>query len=70
MNAETAQMKKSRGFKTSPEEATVKTEDQQAEDKTTETNLKNQLQAQTVNNLRVLENIEVKLTVELEIQRL
>ena len=52
--------------KTSPEEGAVKTEDQQAEVKTAEAKPKESVEPSSaaVNNLRVLENIEVKLTVE------
>ena len=67
MNAETAQNeKKVEDTKTDPEEATVKTEDQQAEVKTAEAKPKESVEPSSaaVNNLRVLENIEVKLTVE------
>jgi len=68
MNAETAENeKKVEDTKTNPEEGTVKTEGQQAEVKTAETKSKElaeQPSSGAVNNLRVLENIEVKLTVE------
>ena len=67
MNAETAQNeKKVEDPKTNPEEGQVKTEDQQTEDKKTETKPTEAVQPNSaaVNNLRVLENIEVKLTVE------
>ena len=67
MNAETAQNeKKVEDTKTNPEESTVKTEDQQAEVKTVEAKPKESVEPSSaaVNNLRVLENIEVKLTVE------
>ena len=67
MNAETAQNeKKVEDPKTNPEEGSVKTEDQQAEVKTAEAKPKESVEPNSaaVNNLRVLENIEVKLTVE------
>ena len=67
MNAETAQNeKKVEDPKTNPEEGQVKTEDQQTEDKKTETKPTEAVEPNSaaVNNLRVLENIEVKLTVE------
>lgn len=67
MNAETAQNeKKVEDPKTNPEEGQVKTEDQQTEDKKTETKPTETVDPNSaaVNNLRVLENIEVKLTVE------
>ena len=67
MNAETAQNeKKVEDPKTNPEEGQVKTEDPQTEDKKTETKPTEAVQPNSaaVNNLRVLENIEVKLTVE------
>ena len=67
MNAETAQNeKKVEDPKTSPEEGAVKNEDQQAEVKTAETKPKESVEPNSaaVNNLRVLENIEVRLTVE------
>ena len=68
MNAETAQNeKKVEDPKTNPEEGQVKTEDQQTEDKKTETKQPTEAvepSSAAVNNLRVLENIEVKLTVE------
>ena len=68
MNAETAQNeKKVEDPKTNPEEGQVKTEDQQTEDKKTETTKPTEAvepNSAAVNNLRVLENIEVKLTVE------
>ena len=67
MNAETAQNeKKVEDPKTNPEEGQVKTEDPQTEDKKTETKPTEAVEPNSaaVNNLRVLENIEVKLTVE------
>ena len=67
MNAETAQNeKKVEDPKTKPEEGSVKAEDQQAEVKTAEAKPKESVEPSSaaVNNLRVLENIEVKLTVE------
>jgi len=68
MNAETAQNeKKVEDPKTNPEEGSVKAEDQQAEVKTAEeAKPKESVEPSSaaVNNLRVLENIEVKLTVE------
>lgn len=67
MNAETAQNeKKVEDPKTNPEEGQVKTEGQQTEDKKTETKPTETVDPNSaaVNNLRVLENIEVKLTVE------
>ena len=69
MNAETVQNeKKVEDSKTSPEEGQVKTDDQQTEDKKTETKQQPtetvEPNSAAVNNLRVLENIEVKLTVE------
>ena len=67
MNAETAQNeKKVEDPKTNPEEGQVKTEDQQTEDKKTETKPTEAVEPNSaaVNNLRVLENIEVRLTVE------
>ena len=67
MNAETAQNeKKVEDSKTNPEEAAIKTEDQKAEVKTAEAKPKESVEQSSaaVNNLRVLENIEVKLTVE------
>ena len=67
MNAETAQNeKKVEDPKANPEEGAVKTEDQQAEVKTAESKPKESVEPSSaaVNNLRVLENIEVKLTVE------
>ncbi len=67
MNAETAQNeKKVDDTKTNPEEGTVKSEDQQAEVQTTDVKPKESVEPSSaaVNNLRVLENIEVKLTVE------
>ena len=67
MNAETAQNeKKVEDPKTNPEEGQVKTEDQQTEDKKTETKPTEAVEPSSaaVNNLRVLENIEVRLTVE------
>ena len=67
MNAETAQNeKKVEDPKTNPEEGQVKTEDPQTEDKKNETKPTEAVEPNSaaVNNLRVLENIEVKLTVE------
>lgn len=67
MNAETAQNeKKVEDPKTNSEEGQVKTEDQQTEDKKTETKPTEAVDPNSaaVNNLRVLENIEVRLTVE------
>ena len=67
MNAEIAQdEKKVEDPKTNPEEGAVKTEDQKAEVKTAEAKPKESVEQSSaaVNNLRVLENIEVKLTVE------
>ena len=67
MNAETAQdEKKVEDPKPNPEEGAVKTEDQQAEVKKAETKPKESVEPSSaaVNNLRVLENIEVRLTVE------
>ena len=67
MNAETAQNeKKVEDPKTNSEEGQVKTEDQQTEDKKTETKPTEAVEPNSaaVNNLRVLENIEVRLTVE------
>ena len=66
MNAETAQNeKKVEDPKTNPEEGQVKTEDPQTEDKKTETKPTEAVEPNSaaVNNLRVLENIEVKLSV-------
>ena len=67
MNAETAQNeKKVEEPKTGSEEGVVKTEDQQAEVENTQTKSKEVVEpsSSAVNNLRVLENIEVRLTVE------
>ena len=67
MNAETVQNeKKVEDPKTNSEEGQVKTEGQQTEDKKTETKPTEAVEPSSaaVNNLRVLENIEVKLTVE------
>ena len=67
MNAETAQNeKKVEDTKTNPEENAAKTDDQQAEVKKAETKSKETVEPSSaaVNNLRVLENIEVRLTVE------
>ena len=72
MNAETAQNeKKVEDTQNNPEEGTVKTEGQQAEAKTAEVKTAEEKPKESVepssaavNNLRVLENIEVKLTVE------
>ena len=67
MNAETAQNeKKVEEPKTGSEEDVVKTEDQQAEVENTQTKSKEVVEpsSSAVNNLRVLENIEVRLTVE------
>ena len=67
MNAETAQNeKKVEDPKTNSEEGQVKTEDQQTEDKKTETKPSEAVDPNSaaVNNLRVVENIEVRLTVE------
>ena len=52
--------------KTGSEEGVVKTEDQQAEVENTQTKSKEVVEpsSSAVNNLRVLENIEVRLTVE------
>ena len=67
MNAETAQNeKKVEDPKTNPEEGASKTEEKQDEVNKSETEPKESVEANSaaVNNLRVLENIEVKLTVE------
>ncbi len=67
MNAETAQNeKKVEEPKTGSEEGVVKKEDQQAEVENTQTKSKEVVEpsSSAVNNLRVLENIEVRLTVE------